>query len=136
MSVTAWLVLAFGLAALVFGGVGAGLLLSQRDFRRIAHRVPGQVVRLRPSHSSEGTVYYPTIRFTTADGRPVEVEGNVGSSPPIAPVGAEVPVLYDPARPDRMRVDTMLGGNLIGMVFAGTGAVFLVVCIAVVAFGG
>ncbi|WP_405149642.1 DUF3592 domain-containing protein [Sphaerisporangium sp. NBC_01403] len=136
MSTTAWLVLVFGLVALIFGGIGTGMLMSQRDFRRIAQRVPGQVVRLRPSHSSEGTVYYPTIRFTTVSGRPVEVETSVGSSPPVAPVGGEVAVLYDPANPARMRVDSLLGGNLLGMVFAGTGAVFLLVSIAVVAFGG
>ncbi|MCW2880645.1 MAG: hypothetical protein JWQ95_4745 [Sphaerisporangium sp.] len=136
MSTSAWIVLGFGLAALVFGGIGTGLLMSTRDFRRIAQRVSGHVVRLRPSRGDNGTVYYPTIRFTTLNGQQVEAEPNFGSNPPVAPVGGQVPVLYDPADPARMRVDSFWGGGTgIGAVFAGVGAVLLTVSIAVVALG-
>ncbi|RCG26788.1 hypothetical protein DQ384_28235 [Sphaerisporangium album] len=60
MSTAALMVLIFGVIALVLGGVGLGLLLSARDFRRIALRVPGEVVRLRERRDDEGSVYYPT----------------------------------------------------------------------------
>ncbi|MFC4587802.1 DUF3592 domain-containing protein [Sphaerisporangium corydalis] len=137
MSTNAWLVFAFGLAALVFGGIGAGLLMSQRDFRRIARKVPGQVVRLRPSRTENGVVYYPTIRFTTVNGQRVEAETGFGTNPPMARLGAEVGVLYDPERPSRFRVDSLVGGGtLVGAIFAGVGAVMLGVCVAVAVTGG
>ncbi|WP_248958582.1 DUF3592 domain-containing protein [Sphaerisporangium perillae] len=137
MSSTAWIVLGFGLAALVFGGIGIGLLVSAREFRRIAQRVPGQVIRLRPSRGENGTTYFPTVRFTTVIGQQVEAETNYGTNPPVAPVGGPVTVLYDPAKPTRMRLDGFwAGGTVIAVVFAGVGAVFLVVTAAVALSGG
>ncbi|MFC4534802.1 DUF3592 domain-containing protein [Sphaerisporangium dianthi] len=137
MSDTAWIVLGLGLAALVFGGVGTGLLVSEREFRRIAHRVPGQVVRLRPSRGEDGTTYYPTLRFMTVNGQAVEAETRFASNPPVAPVGGGVMVLYDPAGPTRVRVDSFWGGGtVIGVVFAGVGAILLAVTIGMVAFSG
>ncbi|GII60728.1 hypothetical protein Skr01_08130 [Sphaerisporangium krabiense] len=136
MSSTALMVLGFGLIALIFGGVGTALLMSARDFRRIAHRVPGHVVRLRASDGGDGTVYYPTVGFTTLHGQYIEAENGIGSSPPAAPVGGRVTVLYDPERPTRIRLEGLwAGGNVIGVVFAVIGVVFLVVSAAVAAFG-
>ncbi|MEU9889905.1 DUF3592 domain-containing protein [Sphaerisporangium sp. NPDC051011] len=135
MSTTALMVLIFGVIALVFGGIGLGALMSARDFRRIAQRVPGEVVRLRESRDSEGSVYYPTIRFMTLNGQYVEAETHFGSNPPPARVGGRVTVLYDPARPDRIRLEGFwAGGKLIGVLFASLGLVFLVVAAAIAAF--
>lgn len=137
MSTSAWLVLGLGLGGLLFGGIGLGMLLAQRDFRRIALRASGQVVRLRPSRADDGVVYYATVRFVTVNGQVVEAETGFGSDPPPAPLGARVRLLYDPARPDRMRMEGLWrSGALIGVVFAGTGAALLVAasCAAVFAW--
>ncbi|WP_327045709.1 DUF3592 domain-containing protein [Microbispora sp. NBC_01189] len=109
--------------ALVFFGVGAGfalpgavLVLDARRFRRRGARARGQVVRLRIRRSGRTTVYYSTVRFTTACGRQVEAEARFGGNPPPGRPGAFVPVVYDPARPARVRLGgaahdgTMHGG--------------------------
>ena len=98
--------------------------MNAREFRRRARRTRGMVVRLRASRSGDGTVYYPTIRFTTTYGQQVEAETTHGSNPPPALPGEEVPVLYDPAKPTRIRVDSLAGsGTLLGVVFLAIGIV-------------
>jgi hypothetical protein len=73
-------------------------------------------------------MYYPRVRYVTRSGNPVEFTGSVGSSPPAFDVGEAVGVLYDPAAPEKARIDTffqlwfpslLLGG--IGLVFAAIG---------------
>ncbi|WP_214410405.1 DUF3592 domain-containing protein [Sphaerisporangium fuscum] len=136
MSPTAWIVLGLGLGALAFGGVGAGLLVSHREFRRIAQRAQGQVVHLRRGSTEGGYVYYPTIRFVTAYGQQIEAETNYGSNPPVAPVGGLVAVLYDPEKPSRVRVDSVWGGGVaVGAIFAASAVLLVVVAAGVVLFG-
>ncbi len=132
MSESIIMLLVFGLFGLVFGLVGLGMLLSARDFKRRAVRAPGRVVALRARRSSNtGSVYYPTVRFTTAYGQDVEAESNFGSNPPIGPVGHPVNVLYDPANPVKFRIDSAWGrGTLFAVIFLGVGLVFLGVSLA------
>ncbi|GAA0394772.1 hypothetical protein GCM10009530_52840 [Microbispora corallina] len=109
---------------LIFTLIGGGLTINARDFRKRAQRTQGLVVRLRASHSDDGTVYYPTIRFTTVYGQQVEAETPFGSSPPPARPGQQVPVLYDPAKPTRVRIDSVTGsGILVGGIFLAVGLV-------------
>ena len=47
--------------------------------------------------TSDGSVYYPVVRFTTLDGETVRfTDDRVGSYPPAYKEGATVVVLYDP----------------------------------------
>jgi hypothetical protein len=119
--------LVLGVVGVITTLVGGGLGIGARRFRRRAERVEGEVVRLRPSRSRNGRiVYYPTVRFTTVYGQRVEAESPLGGTPPPAMPGDKVPVLYDPARPTRVRIDNATGsGFLAGMVFLGTALAIL-----------
>jgi len=113
---------------LVFGLIGGGITRNAREFRRRAQRTRGLVVGLRASRATDGTVYYPAIRFTTIYGQQVEAETTYGSNPPPARPGQEVTVLYDPARPTRIRIDSAAGnGMLLGGIFLAVGIVLFTV---------
>ncbi|GAA1302173.1 hypothetical protein Psi02_48860 [Planotetraspora silvatica] len=119
--------LVLGVVGVVTALVGGGLGIGARRFRRRAERVEGEVVRLRPSRSRNGRiVYHPTVRFTTVYGQRVEAESPLGGTPPPAMPGDRVPVLYDPARPTRVRIDdTTNNGFRAGMIFLGTALAIL-----------
>ncbi|WP_182902246.1 DUF3592 domain-containing protein [Microbispora sp. H10830] len=124
MSQTALITLILSGLGLVFGLIGGGITMNAREFRRRAQRSRGLVVGLRASRSDDGTTYYPTIRFTTVYGQQVEAETTYGSNPPPARPGEEVTVLYDPARPTRIRIDSAAGsGTLLGGIFLTVGIV-------------
>ncbi|MGI5158245.1 DUF3592 domain-containing protein [Microbispora sp. CA-102843] len=124
MSQTALITLILAGLGLVFGLIGGGITMNAREFRRRAQRTRGLVVGLRASRSDDGTSYYPTIRFTTMYGQQVEAETTYGSNPPPARPGEEVTVLYDPARPTRIRIDSAAGnGTLLGGIFLAVGIV-------------
>ena len=113
----------FGLGA-VFTLLGGGIMLNARRFRRRGLRVQGQVVRLRIRRLNRSTMFYPTVRFTTAYGQQVEAESWFGSNPPPGRPGEWVPVVYDPARPARMRIDrARIDGTLHGGIFLTVGVV-------------
>lgn len=48
-------------------------------------------------------LFYPSVRFQTADGRTVEFQNKIGTNAPPR-VGDEVTVLYDPTRPEEAKV--------------------------------
>ncbi|WP_169984425.1 DUF3592 domain-containing protein [Microbispora sp. H10836] len=124
MSQSALITLILSGIGLLFGLIGGGITMNAREFRRRAQRTRGLVVGLRASRSDDGTVYYPTIRFTTMYGQQVEAETAYGSNPPPARPGEEVTVLYDPAKPTRIRIDSAAGsGTLLGGVFLAVGIV-------------
>ncbi|MEV1203558.1 DUF3592 domain-containing protein [Microbispora rosea] len=124
MSQTALITLILSGIGLVFGLIGGGITMNAREFRRRAQRARGLVVGLRASRSDDGTSYYPTIRFTTVYGQQVEAETTFGSNPPPARPGEEVTVLYDPARPTRIRIDSAAGsGTLLGGIFLAVGII-------------
>ena len=99
----AGVVLALAVALLV---AGAATLLHTMRFVQGAERTTGTVIDLSEDFSSDdGTVYYPVVRFTTAEGRTVEFRSSTGSSPP-PDVGDRVEVLYDSDDPQ----DAQLSG--------------------------
>jgi len=72
-------------------------------------------------------LYFPVVRFTLPDGREVEAETAVGTSPPAAQAGQHVTVLYDPDRPTSIRLEGFRAdGTLVHAVFGVIGGVFLV----------
>jgi hypothetical protein len=132
-----------GGVGLVFLVIGAVLARTTRRFQRIAQRTKGRIVSLDTTRRGatggwqvSSTGYYPTVRFTTAEGQEVTAQSHFGSNPPPGRVGETVGVLYDPADPKRVRVDTMLGrGGIIGPIFVGIGAVLIVAAVFVLVSG-
>ncbi|WP_030172705.1 DUF3592 domain-containing protein [Spirillospora albida] len=94
------------LLAVIMGAGGPAMaalapvyLVRRLCFRGGAARTTGTVERCEGF--SDDTVFTLTIRFPDVDGRDhVFTEDNA----PRRPVGAEVPVLYDPRRPGRARL--------------------------------
>ena len=50
-----------------------------------------------------GVLFFPSVRFRTAEGRTIEFENGLGTNAPPR-VGDEVTVVYDPERPEEARV--------------------------------
>jgi hypothetical protein len=113
------------------GLLGAAVLLvvdTRNDIAR-ADKADGTVIDLLGERDSDGdTIYYPRVRYVTRSGNPVEFTGSVGSSPPAFDVGEPVSVLYDPAEPEKARIDSFvqlwfpaLILGVLGLVCAGIG---------------
>ena len=105
-------------------GVGAvalgvfAIVLGRRKSAAAAHAratwtaTTGRVVELQPRDSRRGRRdptsrpwLHPVVDFALPDGREVRVESLTGGIPAPAKVGEAVPVIYDPADPERMMVD-------------------------------
>jgi hypothetical protein len=87
--------LALGVGLLL---AGAATFVHTKRFVAGAEHATGTVVDHSSSSTSEGIVYYPVVRFTTAEGRTVEFSSSSGSSSP-PDVGDRVEVRYDPDDP-------------------------------------
>jgi uncharacterized protein DUF3592 len=124
------------LAGVGFVAIGAHVIRTGRRLRTYGRRVPGVVVRLRfDPNEHGGGQYYPVLRFQTHDGDTVETESDLGTNPaPVRP-GQQVAVVYDPAKPRRARLDTMLGGGAVhGPLFIAFGVVVALIAAAVTFF--
>ncbi len=64
------------------------------------------VVRMDEQSDSEGgcCTYVPVMEYTV-DGQTYTMRGNTASDPPQYRVGEEVPILYDPAAPDKAQIN-------------------------------
>lgn len=124
-----WLLWPFiGIGVLLLAGAGFAAW-SELEFRRIAAETDGRVVRMlaetsRDSDGRRSTTYRPVFAFTLPDGREVQVEGSVASSPPCCSVGEAVRVRYDPARPQRAAMVGFLDSWLLTLILGGIGAAF------------
>lgn len=97
--------LALGTVALLGGlslfALALFLYLRRLGFLRRAREAPGVVVSLERRLGGErGTLIYPVVEFTTAEGEVREFENPVGQNPPAYQEGQRVRVLYDPGRPE------------------------------------
>lgn len=121
---------------------GQAVRRAARAFLATAVRAEGEVIALRVSRAGVAQrprpahVHLPVLRFRTADGTVVEACSPVGGNPAPAAKGDRVGVLYDPADPRDVRVDTVTGhGTTAGRLLTALGAVVLVVAVAVVVSG-
>lgn len=133
--------LGFGVIGVLFAWWGVRRMRSVSAFKRMAARAPGVCIGLDRQRFRGGgidatpsTIFYPVVRFALPDGRQVETRTESGASPPPAREGAAVTVLYDPARPERARVEGVLGdGTIPYTMFIVLGSVFAVVGLGVFA---
>ena len=88
-------------------------------------------------------LFFPSVRFQTADGRSVEFENDLGSNAPPR-VGDEVTVLYDPLRPEEAQIKSVMmlwflpgmfvAVGLPSLVFGALGLLVLIVVSLVLLF--
>jgi uncharacterized protein DUF3592 len=97
-----------GLFAVVLIALATYQSIRVLRFERSGVRASGQVVRMveqSSSGSSGGYVYYPVVRFRTADNATIEFKDNFGSNPPARRPGDKATVLYLPADPAQAMID-------------------------------
>jgi Protein of unknown function (DUF3592) len=124
LDLAARLLLALGVGCLLLAGYLAWRTLS---FSGDAIPVTGEVVSYREIPDGDSTRYVPRIRFVTAAGDIVTVGGQLAGTSRRFPIGAKVPMVYDPSEPMHARValfmDNWLGpciAAVVGLVgFAG-----------------
>ena len=78
---------------------------SQRRYLSKALRATGVVQSLRAERMERTTMYFPVITFTTAAGATVTAESKTSKSGGL-PIGKSIAILYDPAHPDNMEIDS------------------------------
>ena len=124
LDLAARLLLALGVGCLLLAGYLAWRTLS---FSGDAIPVTGEVVSYREIPDGDSTRYVPRIRFVTETGDIVTVGGQLAGTSRRFPIGARVPMVYDPSEPMHARValfmDNWLGpciAAVVGLVgFAG-----------------
>jgi hypothetical protein len=111
----------------VFAAVGIFGITYDRRLRRRGKRTTGSVVDLQYEHDGNSGGYNPVIEFRTADGQQVRAVSSAAGDPPPARVGDKVPVLYDPANPSVVEIDTVMGrGTWLALLAAAVGLFFIV----------
>jgi hypothetical protein len=75
----------------------------QRRFLSGAVRAPGVVEALKEERLQRTAMYFPVIRFTTADGSSMSVESHTTQRG--IRVGQTVHILYDPRNPTNVEID-------------------------------
>ena len=113
--------------ALLLVAVGAYQSVRLFRFETSGMRANGEVVRLVEESSSSsdgGSVYYPVVRFRTAENVTIEFKDDVGSDPPARRPGDRTAVLYLPANPGQAMIDRGIFNILLpGLLFGGAGLV-------------
>ena len=115
----------FSIIGLGLLAVGGYLLFDSRAFLSDAAATSGTVISL--VESDEGG-YAPIVSFVTGDGESLVLRSNVYSEGWIDRRGDTVTILYDPANPEKAKIDSLFqlwGATLIvsgvGVVFSGVG---------------
>jgi hypothetical protein len=132
---------AMGLIFLVVGvGLGVGcLLVASRTKRFLAHarEAQAEVIGLRQRLGDNHTrVYHPVLRYQTREGATHEVISSVGSHPPRHKEGDRIAILYNPERPEEVRIHTFFNVWLVALVLGGMGGLFVLVGGGLALLGG
>ena len=97
-----------GLIGLGLALYGGWLLIDAVRFAAVAEPATGTVVSVETvttqATGNEGISFIPTIRFETGDGAVHEAGSHISSTGYDFRAGETVEVLYDPARPDEVRI--------------------------------
>ncbi len=120
----------------IFLIVGVGLLLGfffvfsrTRRFLASAQEVRAEVVGMqeRAGNNHRTRVYYPVLRYRTQQGATKEVVSSVGSTPPRYKEGDSVAVLYDPAKPEDVRIHSFINVWVAPLVLGSLGVILTLV---------
>lgn len=110
------------LAGLSIMAFGVGVLIDAFRLRARGIRVPGVIVGGTGGNES----YTPIFRFTTLDGRQVEVGSFYGQTTPPQP-GERITVVYDPENVRKARILTNgQDGTVAGFFLIGFGLLFVI----------
>ena len=128
--------LAFGildLAARVLFALGIGCLLlgawlswQTLSFARDAAPATGEVVSYREIHDGDQVRQSPRVRFKTAKGEIITIDGQLATNSPRFAIGAQVPMLYKVSQPTTARIATFTDNWLGVCVAAVVGAVGMI----------
>ena len=126
-SVPSWLLT--GIFLLIGIGLLGGAVLSfvmTLQFIDRAVAADGVVIALEERWDSDDSAYtyYPRVAFETEDRRKFEFTSDTGSRPASFDIGDPVRVLFDPARPEAARIDSVLQLWLLPLILGGIGTVF------------
>jgi hypothetical protein len=122
----------FLLVGLVFVAFGVLVVLSEARLRRGAVAVRGEVVGFSKGEggASGSACFHTVAEYAGPDGQVRYVEGAVGSSAPLNPVGDAVTVLVHQGDPDSATIKSSLS-YVLGVVLALMGLVSCIVFFAV-----
>jgi hypothetical protein len=116
--------IALGVAlVLVCSSVGLTLMHFQNDLRAGTELAAGTVVD--NVEAQDG--YCAVIRFTDGEGHERTATVTHGQKEPLYDQGTKVAVLYDPANPGEVRIDSILGRYGLPVLFAVVGGFALAV---------
>src|SRR5262245_49574656 len=109
--------------SLILGFIGLGLLVGAffalrhtLGFRPVSTEAEGVVVDLEEYSGDDGTMYKPVVEWKDPAGRARRLTGSVASRPPSFSRGEHVRVRYDPADPERARIDSFTENWLLALI--------------------
>ena len=131
-AIVALLVMVFGVGWVIYGK------RQRRDLERLrqtGYKATGVVVDHAYRRDSDGdSVAYPVVQFQGPDGRLITAESDLGGSF-IPNQGDEVPVLFDPNRPEKVHLEYAMSNRMptiiqtIGWVIMAGSAIALLVAL-------
>lgn len=120
VGLAARLLLALGLVCLLLGGY---LAWQSQGFASTAVATTGTVVSYFEHVENGKTRYRPRVRFITEGGAIFATAGQMDYTSQRVPVGSQVPVQYQPADPNKMRIASFFDNWLGAVVAVGVGVV-------------
>ena len=123
------------IAGLVFGLAGVGMLAGggymagrTLKFQATALAAEGVVVDLIEKRDSDGSrTWSPEVEYQTPDGETRTYVSSTSSNPPSWDRGEKVTLRYDPANPERVRLDGFMDNWFGPTILGGLGTVFSLV---------
>ncbi|WP_224240469.1 DUF3592 domain-containing protein [Hyalangium gracile] len=120
---------------LVFLMVGVGSLIGglvamgrTKSFLAQAREARAEVVAVQQrTGSNRQKSYYPVFRYRTEQGATKDVVSSVGSNPPRYKEGDSLAILYDPAKPDSVRIHSFFNVWAGALILGAIGVIFLIV---------
>ena len=114
------------LMAVAWLGVAAVCYHFANRFASRAIACQGTVVQMNSRNSDNGNVtFYPEFTFTDSSGRLRTSTSSSSSNPPQYSVGDKISLLYDPQKPQDVRINSFAGLWLLPTIFAGIGGVII-----------